>query len=69
MNASGSMETLDLGANATQVPKQQPSSTAVVVKSFSGLANQGATCYMNSLLQTLCVVLFLSVARLGSAAV
>lgn len=61
------METLELGANATQVPK--PSSTAVVVKSFSGLANQGATCYMNSLLQTLCVVLFLSVARLGSALV
>ena len=45
------MDELNIGASATApLPP-----AAVAIKTFSGLANQGATCYMNSLLQTLCV--------------
>ena len=52
------MEELDLNGTTASVSSVDSASKGALVlepKTFSGLANQGATCYMNSLLQTLCV--------------
>ncbi len=52
------MEELDLNGSTTSASSVDAASKGALIlepKTFSGLANQGATCYMNSLLQTLCV--------------